>query len=205
MDTRTHWESVYTTKAPDQVSWYRPHLNTSLALIERAVPEHAAAIIDVGAGQSTLVDDLLGRGYTDVSLLDVSNEALRRTKERLGSAATNVPCLSEDVCTASLPAARYDLWHDRAVFHFLTQLEQRIAYVTQATKALKPGGHVVIATFGPQGPTRCSGLDVVRYDAASLQKAFGDNFDQVESLTEAHITPSGANQQFLYCVLRKKM
>jgi len=186
-----------------EVSWYRPHLETSLALIDRLTPDRASAILDIGAGESTLIDDLLQRGYTNLTALDISETALRGAKERLGQAAAQVNWLPADVCEVGIPLNRYDIWHDRAVFHFLTQPEQRLAYVTQASRSLKPGGHIIIATFGPEGPTRCSGLPVVRYDPASLQREFDSRFRLLEDLTEDHTTPSGASQQFLYCVLQK--
>lgn len=203
MQPHPHWESVYTTKSSREVSWYRPHLETSVALIERLTPDRASAILDVGAGESTLIDDLLHRDYTNLTAFDVSETALRRAKERLGQAAAQVNWIAADVCEINLPLNHYTLWHDRAVFHFLTQPEQRLAYVNQASRSLKPEGHIVIATFGPQGPTRCSGLPVVRYDTASLQREFGDDFRLLEDLTEDHTTPSGASQQFLYCVLQR--
>jgi 2-polyprenyl-3-methyl-5-hydroxy-6-metoxy-1,4-benzoquinol methylase len=203
MQPHQHWESVYTTKSSKEVSWYRPHLETSLALINRLTPDRASAILDVGAGESTLIDDLLQRGYTNLTALDVSETALRGAQERLGQAAAQVNWLAADVCEAGLSLNHYDIWHDRAVFHFLTQPEQRLAYVTQASRSLNPGAHIIIATFGPEGPTRCSGLPVVRYDAASLQREFDSRFRLLEDLTEDHTTPSGASQQFLYCVLQK--
>jgi len=203
MEQKTHWESVYTTKAPDQVSWYTPHLETSLALIDRLALGPNAAILDVGSGESTLVDDLLERGYKDISLLDLSDEAQRVTRERLGPSASKVHWLTDNVCNIPLSSARYDLWHDRAVFHFLTHPQQQAAYVLQASKTLKPQGHIIIGVFGPQGPTRCSGLNVVRYDASSLQSTFADHFRLLDSQIVSHTTASGSDQQFIYAVLRK--
>jgi len=202
MDVKTHWERVYTTKAPDQVSWYRPHLETSLALIDRAAGRYSASIIDVGGGESTLVDDLLARGYEDITVLDVSQTAIEVTKKRLGLAAEQIHWLVADVTKASLEPGVYDVWHDRAVFHFLTAIEHRIAYVRQVARAVRPGGHVIVSTFGPEGPKKCSGLDVTRYDAEALHKEFGVHFRLVESVQEVHQTPLGATQQFLYCYCR---
>ena len=202
-DKQQHWETVYRTKAPDAVSWYRPHLDTSLALIERAAPDRNTAVLDVGGGASTLVDDLLARGYRDLSVLDISAEALNVTRERLGEAADKVTWLAADLLDAPLPQARYDLWHDRAVFHFLTEAEQRAHYLRQLTHALKPGGHAVLATFGPQGPLKCSGLDTVRYDAGELARVLGDGFALVDSTLEFHATPFGTTQQFLYALFRR--
>jgi 2-polyprenyl-3-methyl-5-hydroxy-6-metoxy-1,4-benzoquinol methylase len=202
MDTKRHWENVYATKAPDAVSWYRPHLETSLALIERAADSHGSSIIDVGGGESTLVDDLLLRGYKNVTVLDVSQTAIEVTKERLGSAAEQVRWLVGDIVDIGLEQHAYDLWHDRAVFHFLTTPEQRLAYVRQVTRAVKSGGHVIVSTYGPEGPAKCSGLEVMRYDAESLHGEFGGQFRLMEGSTELHQTPFGTTQQFLYCYCR---
>jgi len=202
MDTKRHWENVYTTKAPDAVSWYRRHLETSLALIERATDAREASIIDVGGGESTLVDDLLIRGCKNVTMLDVSQTAIEITKKRLGLTAEQVRWLIGDIVEIELQPQAYDLWHDRAVFHFLTTSERRLAYVRQVTRAVKPGGHVIISTFGPEGPTKCSGLEVMRYDAESLHGEFGGRYRLVESSHDLHQTPFGTTQQFLYCYCR---
>ena len=202
-DKQQHWDTVYRTKAPDAVSWYRQHLDTSLALIERAAPDRAAAVLDVGGGASTLVDDLLARGYRDLSVLDISAEALNVARERLGEAADRATWLAADLLDAPLQQARYDLWHDRAVFHFLTEAEQRARYLLQLTRALKPGGHAILATFGPQGPLKCSGLDTLRYDAEGLARVLGDGFALLDSTPESHATPSGTTQPFLYALFRK--
>ena len=198
-DTKRHWENIYATKAPDTVSWYRQHLEASVALIERAAESRDASIIDVGGGESTLVDDLLLRGYNNLTVLDVSQTAIEVTKKRLGSGAEQVRWLVGDIVEIELEQHAFDLWHDRAVFHFLTTLEQRRTYVRQVTGAVRPGGHVIVSTFGPEGPTRCSGLDVMRYDAESLHNEFGTRFRLVQSQKELHPTPFGTTQQFLYC------
>ena len=202
MSRQTHWEKIYAEKAPDAVSWYRPHLETSLALIESVAPQHDTSIIDVGGGESTLVDDLLARGYQNLSVLDISKTAIQFTRKRLGASADKVQCLVGDIVAADLSAAAYDVWHDRAVFHFLTAMEPRISYVRQVARAVKPGGHVLISTFGPEGPMKCSGLDIVRYDAESLHAEFGAHFRLLQSLKELHTTPFGTTQQFLYCLCR---
>src|SRR5713226_9210476 len=202
MAAKTHWEKVYTTKPPEAVSWYRAHLETSLALIERAADAHSASIIDVGGGESTLVDDLLLRGYKNLTILDVSQTAIDATKRRLGSISEQVRWLVADIAEIELEPSAYDLWHDRAVFHFLTTPERRVAYVRQVARAVKPGGHVIVSTFGPEGPTKCSGLEVMRYDAESLHDEFGARFRLVESSKELHQTPFGTTQQFLYCYCR---
>ena len=199
MDAGRHWERVYRGKRPTEVSWYAPHLETSLRLIEAAAPDRDASIIDIGGGEATLVDDLLSRGYRRVSVLDVSATALEVTKARLGERAAAVDWLCGDVATFPLPRHGYDVWHDRAVFHFLTDPVDRAAYVRQVALAIKPGGHVIVATFGPQGPTTCSGLDVVRYGPDALHDEFGTGFRLVEHLTETHHTPAGGTQQFIYC------
>jgi 2-polyprenyl-3-methyl-5-hydroxy-6-metoxy-1,4-benzoquinol methylase len=199
MDPKAHWDKVYRTKRPDQVSWYRPHLDVSLELIEEAAPNRDAQIIDVGGGESTLVDDLLARGYRNVSLLDISSTALDVAKKRLADRADTLKWLCGDVTTFGFARHRYDVWHDRAVFHFLIDPLSRAAYVRQVANAVKPGGHVIVATFGPEGPTQCSGLDVARYDPNALHDEFGPSFRLVKHLTELHRTPAGSIQQFTYC------
>jgi 2-polyprenyl-3-methyl-5-hydroxy-6-metoxy-1,4-benzoquinol methylase len=202
MDVRAHWEQVYATKDPEQVSWFRPHLERSLEMIERAVPDRRASIVDVGAGQSTLVDDLLGLGYANITVLEISQTALDALKERVGQAGRAVRWICGDVTETVLPEASFDLWHDRAVFHFLTEAGQRRAYVERVMSALKPGGSLIVSTFGPSGPERCSGLATMRYDAATLGSEFGDRFRLVESSLDRHETPSGAVQPFLSCWYR---
>lgn len=202
MNVKTHWENIYTNKAPDAVSWYRPHLDLSLALIERASGSRSCSIIDVGGGESTLVDDLLLRGYKNVTVLDVSQTAIHFTRKRLGSAAGEVRWIAADITEVNLGPGAYDLWHDRAVFHFLTTRQQRVAYIRQVLSSVRPGGHVIISGFGPEGPLKCSGLEVVRYDAESLHREFGSHFSLLESFKEQHNTPFGTTQQFLYCLCR---
>jgi ubiquinone/menaquinone biosynthesis C-methylase UbiE len=204
MDARTRWETVYGTKAADAVSWFRPHLEASLALIERVAVDRSASVIDVGGGASTLADDLVARGYGNITVLDISGSALEVSRKRLGSEADRVSWISADITKVGLLTHSYDIWHDRAVFHFLTAKEQRVAYVEKVAYALKPGGHVIISTFGPEGPAKCSGLDVVRYDAESLLREFGERFQLVDSFEEMHDTPFGTKQQFLYCCFRMR-
>jgi 2-polyprenyl-3-methyl-5-hydroxy-6-metoxy-1,4-benzoquinol methylase len=198
VDTQNHWERIYSERAATAVSWYRPHLETSLSLIERVATKDSA-IIDVDGGECTLVDDLLSDGYKDITVLDISRKAIEEDRNRLGSASKRVHWLVADIREAVLPESSYDVWHDRAVFHFLTQESDRAAYVRQVAHAVKLGGHVIVSTFGPEGPTKCSGLDVVRYDAESLHREFGVHFRLVESFKELHQTPFGNIQQFLYC------
>ena len=199
MNSEAHWESVYGAKAPDQVSWFRPHLETSLAFIERAAPDRNSRIIDVGGGESTLADDLLSRGYRNLTVLDISHIAVDVTKARLGKLAERVEWLAVDVTKTDLPRHTYDVWHDRAVFHFLTSASDRNAYVAKVRESVKRGGHVIVGTFGPEGPEKCSGLEVHRYDSGSLHAEFGSRFRLVDSLKELHETPFGTKQQFLYC------
>jgi 2-polyprenyl-3-methyl-5-hydroxy-6-metoxy-1,4-benzoquinol methylase len=199
MDTKTHWEKVYKMKAPNAVSWYRPHLETSLALIERAACGRQASIIDVGGGESTLADDLLSGGFENITVLDISETAIDVCKNRMGAVTGRIHWLVADVTRTELDTHAYDIWHDRAVFHFLTQPEQRAAYVRNVARSVKREGHVIISTFGPEGPMKCSGLDVLRYDADSLHDQFGARFRLVESSKELHRTPFGTAQQFLYC------
>ena len=149
MDRQTHWERVYEEKAATAVSWYRPHLERSLELIERAAPDRGASILDVGAGESTLVDDLLRLGYANITMLEISQTALDALKERVGQAGAAVQWICGDVTEAALPEAGFDVWHDRAVFHFLTEVGRRGAYVEQVSRALKPGGSLIVSTFGP--------------------------------------------------------
>lgn len=199
MDRRSHWEKVYQTKAPDAVSWYRPHLERSLDLIKRSVSSREASVIDVGGGESTLVDDLLNPSLSNLTVLDISATAIDATKKRLGSRASQVSWLTGDITNIELPKHQYDVWHDRAVFHFLTEPEQKEAYVRQVSSSVKAGGYVIIATFGLEGPLKCSGLDVTRYDAETLHDVFGGDYCLIDSATELHDTPFGTTQQFLYC------
>lgn len=202
MSKRDHWEGVYRKKGVDEVSWYRPHLDRSLAFLDRAGLSPDAAILDVGGGASTLVDDLLQRGFTRVTVLDLSKAAIEQAKERLGPAAVRVSWVVGDVTEVALPEHAYDFWHDRAVFHFLMDEEARRRYVAQVRHALRPEGHIVVATFGPEGPERCSGLPVMRYSAEGIHDQFGNEFRKVGSEREIHKTPWGTEQEFVYCYCR---
>ncbi len=202
MESKAHWEKVYNTKAPDSVSWYAPHLETSLNLIHQAAIDKNASIVDIGGGEATLVDDLLLDGYKDISVLDISQKAIDVARARLGSEGDKDHWYCADITQATLPQNYFDVWHDRAVFHFLTEDEQRMKYVEQVMRSVKHGGHVIVSTFGPEGPEKCSGLDVVRYDAENLHGQFGKTFKLLSSSTEVHKTPMGTTQQFLYCFCR---
>lgn len=203
MTTKPHWENVYETKSAHEVSWYRPRLDVSLQLIDSVLTDPGSAIIDIGGGESTLVDDLIRSGRSDVTVLDISQAALDATKARLGTSADSVSWIAVDITTVDLGFGRYDLWHDRAVFHFLTRPEDRDAYIQRVRQAVKPQGYIVVATFGPDGPLKCSGLDIVRYDSNSLVVAFGDGFDLLDTTTEIHKTPWDSEQEFVYCLMRK--
>lgn len=202
MNTQTHWETVYQNKDSAQVSWYAPHLEISLQLIRQLTPGLESAILDVGAGAATLVDDLLNSGYRRVDVLDIAQQALAVAQHRLGKRSEQVNWLAGNVLEVDLPTHRYDVWHDRAVFHFLTDADDRQRYAQQVLRAVKPGGHVIMATFGADGPLQCSGLDVVRYDPEKLHGEFGDSFRLLDSQTVNHQTPAGKTQQFLYCYCR---
>lgn len=200
MNPQQHWEQVYQRRSPTEVSWYQPHAETSLGLIRRIARNRRLQIIDVGGGASTLVDDLLAEDALDVSVLDLSAQALQAAQARLGpQRAGRVHWQVGDVTQLNLPRHAYDLWHDRAVFHFLTEPEHRAAYVAQVRHAVRPGGHVIVATFGPQGPLQCSGLPVRRYAPDALHAEFGDAFTLLEHCSEAHHTPAGLVQEFVYC------
>lgn len=202
MDSKSHWERVYRTTSPARVSWFQPHAARSLDLIRRVSPPPGGPMIDVGGGASTLVDDLLDAGYQDVTVLDVSGVALAEARARLGTRAALVQWWEADILDAPLPQGRYQVWHDRAVFHFLTGASDRARYVAQVRKAVRPGGHVLVATFAADGPTRCSGLDVVRYTPEALHAEFGAGFRLTASVHEDHVTPTGVHQAFVYCLCR---
>lgn len=203
MQSKSHWESVYSTKPTESVSWFQEHADRSLKLIEQTGVAHDAAIIDVGGGASVLVDDLLAGGYTNLSVLDLSGAALRHAQARLGERAGQVRWIESDVTQAPLAHHSIDLWHDRAVFHFLTDAADRTAYVDKVLHAVKPGGFVIVATFGENGPLECSGLPVRRYRADELHGEFGGGFDLLGHEQEVHQTPAGKQQQFVYCYCRK--
>ena len=202
MQAAEHWENVYRSKNFDVVSWYAPHLGESLRLIGQLTPDKTAAIVDIGGGESTLVDDLLHCNYLDVSVLDISATAVEFTRQRLGAKAKDVSWHVGNVTQYDFGSKQFDLWHDRAVFHFLTEPVARRAYVELVRRSVKPGGHVLMATFGPDGPLKCSGLDVVRYDDQSLHHELGEGFQMLGSKLAEHNTPMGIRQQFLYCWCR---
>ncbi len=197
-----HWEAVYGKKKPDQVSWFRPHLDQSLAYVARAGLEQDAALLDVGGGASTFVDDLISDGYRNLTVNDISATGLEVARQRLGANAAFVKWLVGDITRLQLPERAFDFWHDRAVFHFLKEADERQRYVAAVRRALKPGGHVLVATFGPHGPQRCSDLDTMRYSGDELHGQFGEDFRKVDEALELHPTPSGKQQEFVYCYCR---
>ena len=204
MNRKSHWEKVYREKPVDQVSWFQMEPQISLALIEAAGIGKQDRIIDIGGGASVLVDFLLQRGYRHPAVLDISAAALAHARARLAAQADQVEWLEADV-TEFAPARAFCLWHDRAVFHFLTQAEDRVKYRQVLESALLPRGHVIIATFAKGGPEKCSGLDIVQYDAASMAAELGPGFELLETRDEIHRTPRATDQHFLYFRLRRRV
>lgn len=202
MAHRDHWETIYQTRLASEVSWYQPEARISRDLIARVAPELGAAILDVGGGASTLVDGLLDTGYRHVTVLDLSCSALAAARRRLEGRAAQVCWIESDVLTAPLPPAAYDVWHDRAAFHFLTDPSDRARYVGKVREAIRPGGHVIVASFALDGPQRCSGLEVMRFSPIAMHAEFGEGFCLVDSVREDHHTPDGATQAFMYCLCR---
>ncbi len=202
MQPKVHWEQVYSSKATNTVSWFQEHAETSLQMIQACSVSLGAAIIDVGGGASTLVDDLLKKGYSNLSVLDISAAALHAAQVRLGGNAGAVTWIEADITKSKLPPHAYDVWHDRAAFHFLTDADDRHAYVEAVLRTVKPGGHVIVATFAEDGPTQCSGLPVMRYGTDQLSGEFGEQFILAAHAKEAHHTPFGTIQQFTYCHFR---
>jgi ubiquinone/menaquinone biosynthesis C-methylase UbiE len=196
---KDHWENLYQTRNADSVSWFQKQAALSLRLIERSGIALGDAVIDVGGGSSTLVDDLLARGYSNLAVLDISWKSLEIARQRLGVKAGRVRWISGDITALRLPAHHYALWHDRAVFHFLVDAADRQRYVQSIQRSVKPGGHVIIATFAEDGPERCSGLPVRRYSAAELSKELGGRFVLQHHEKETHETPLGTQQNFNYC------
>jgi SAM-dependent methyltransferase len=204
MGSKAHWEKVYATKKPTEVSWYQAETALSLRLIREATPAKSVPIIDVGGGASSLVDGLLADGFSNITVLDISARALAGASARLGADSTRVRWVDADILDLELSSAAYAVWHDRAVFHFLAQAAERRCYVQQVRRGVRPGGHVVIATFASDGPVRCSGLNVSRYSPDGLHAELGEGFELIDSVREEHRTPTGAAQAFVYCLFRVK-
>ncbi|WP_288374187.1 class I SAM-dependent methyltransferase [uncultured Chryseobacterium sp.] len=200
-DNKDHWENVYETKNPDQVSWTQKKPQTSLDLIRASGLGKNASIIDIGGGDSNLVDFLLEEGYENITVLDISAKALEKAQKRLGDAAGKVQWIVSDI-TRFEPAQTYDIWHDRAAFHFLTTPEQVSQYVNIAETTVNH--FIIIGTFSKKGPAKCSGLDIQQYDEASLSEKFGEHFKKVQCLTEDHTTPFETVQNFVFCSLKKR-
>ena len=203
MQPKEHWERVYATRPANAVSWYQEHAEHSLRLIHATGLPRSASIIDVGGGASTLVDDLLQEGYSALTVLDISAAALEAARARLGNAAQAVHWIAANLTEFEFVPHSFDLWHDRAVFHFLTSQRERTAYVDAVLRAVKPDGHVIVATFAEDGPLQCSGLPVMRYAPGALHAEFGAAFTLLEHQRDEHHTPSGVVQKFIYCYCRK--
>jgi len=203
MDRKQHWEHVYASKAANSVSWFQPRAGMSLQLIHDTGLGKDAAIIDIGGGASNLVDALLAESYSDLTVLDLSAAAIKVAKQRLGESAKTVHWIEADITCAEFPEDRFDLWHDRATFHFLLEPAERHAYRERLMHALRPGGHLILATFAEDGPEKCSGLPVMRYSPKTLGTELGDTFELIRHEKEAHLTPSGTVQQFNYCIFRR--
>lgn len=203
MNQRKHWEQVYSSRLTDKLGWYEPHLQTSLRWINDLKLSKDARIIDIGGGASTLVDDLLGEGYKSITVLDLSDKALSLSRARLGNRSNLVAWIEGDITTIDLPEKCYELWHDRAVFHFLTESEQQQLYRGNLLKSLRLRGHVIISTFAPEAPPNCSGLPVYRYSPEQLASTLGEEFELEKHQKELHITPGGVEQMYLYCQFRR--
>jgi SAM-dependent methyltransferase len=198
-----HWQNVYAAKRENEVSWFQDSAAPSLELIDGTGATPHSHVVDIGGGASRLVDSLLAKGFNHLTVLDLSEAALRSAKARLGESAAKVEWIVADVTTWE-PNRLYDVWHDRAAFHFLTDTADRAAYVDRLRRVLRPGGCAIIATFALDGPERCSGLPVMRYDAASLSKTLGPPFDLIQNRRHEHATPWGAKQQFQFSVFRRR-
>ena len=201
IDRQAHWQKVYRTRTADSVSWYRPHLDVSIELLELAGLSADSRVIDIGGGASTLVDDLLDLGVRDICVLDVSDDALAIARNRIGDQAKVVNWYVADVLHAVLPAGGFDLWHDRAVFHFLTDPTEVARYAQLAADAVRIGGHAVIGGFAPDGPERCSGLPVARRSAEDIAGIFASTFSLLRKREERHRTPAGTEQSFVYTLM----
>lgn len=204
MDRKLHWETVYETKPSTDVSWYQGLPTRSLALIDASGAGPRSTIIDVGGGDAMLVDTLLARGYEQLTVLDLSGAALARARIRLGALSSSVAWIEADITHATLPVDTYDVWHDRAVFHFLTAPDERARYLSLASASIRRGGTLIVGTFAPDGPARCSGLEVARYSPETLAAEFSSAFDLEDAVADTHATPWGAEQRFTFVVMRRR-
>jgi len=203
MNLKEHWESIYRSKRPTEVSWYQEEAALSLRLIQQVVPSRDGAIIDVGGGASVLVSQLSAAGYSNLTVLDLSGNAIAYARASLGPQGERIRWIEADILNAELPYGGFAFWHDRAVFHFLTHPSERERYVAQVIHAVPPGGHVLVAGFAEDGPARCSGLPVMRYSPTALHQEFGDGFSFLRAEREEHHTPAGAVQAFTYCLCKR--
>lgn len=203
MDRKGHWEGIYRTKGAKDVSWFAPHLAKSLEIILSMGIKKSDPIIDVGAGASTLVDDLVREGFSDITALDISEESLGIARKRLADKAAQIHWIADDITRTNFPKGHFALWHDRAVFHFLTNEADRQKYRQLLTDSLKPKGYAILSTFSLDGPPKCSGLDVVRYSPKTLSLELGAAFELLRSFQENHKTPFDTTQRFNYCVFQK--
>jgi ubiquinone/menaquinone biosynthesis C-methylase UbiE len=202
MGRKDHWESIYRVKRAEDVSWFQPHARLSLSLIQGALGERHSTILDVGGGASTLAGDLLSDGYKSVVVLDLALASLFQARQRLGQSASRVSWTVGDVLAAPIASNSVALWHDRAVFHFLTAPADRAKYIAEVRRIVRPGGLVLVATFAADGPERCSGLPVARYDPDALHAVFDGGFELLTSRRDVHYTPRGVPQPFTYCLCR---
>ncbi len=203
MDSESHWRTVFERKRSSEVSWYKPRLELSLELIAGTGIGLDGRLIDVGGGDSTLADDLLRLGFSDITVLDIASTALERSRQRLGSGDQRISWKQGDILTVPLSDHYYDLWHDRAVFHFFVEEQARREYVSRASRSVRPDGHLIVATFAEDGPDRCSGLPTMRYSSRALAEEFKPDFVLVDSQPESHWTPQGKEQKFNYCWFRR--
>jgi ubiquinone/menaquinone biosynthesis C-methylase UbiE len=201
--SKQHWDNIYSTKRPDEVSWTQDVPKTSLEFIHSFNLPKSAAIIDVGGGDSKLVDYLLDEGFEKITVLDISEHALARAKQRLGARAKLVQWIVSDI-TEFHPTTSYDLWHDRATFHFLTAESHIVQYLATAQQAVKEGGYLIVGTFSTQGPPKCSGLIITQYSEETLTTELYDGFERIRCITEDHTTPFNTIQNFLFCCFRRK-
>jgi len=203
-DTKDHWEKVFTTKTEEEVSWFQPYPETSVGFLKLFNLPFNANIIDVGGGDSHFIDALIEMGYQNIYLLDISANAIERVKQRLGKNAEKVNYIVSNI-TDFKPNVKFDFWHDRAAFHFLTNEEQVNKYVAIAEDAIVPTGHLILGTFSESGPTKCSGLEIKQYNQASMSKRFENSFERIKCIEEIHTTPFNTTQNFLFCSFKRKM
>ena len=201
-ERQSHWQNVYQSKGEEQVSWTQLDPQPSLGLIEKFAEGRNASIVDIGGGASRLVDALLAHGFAAISVLDLSEAALQSAKTRLGAQGASVQWIAADA-TSWLPPRAFDIWHDRAAFHFLVEEADRSAYIDRLYAGVQTGGHAIISTFAPDGPEKCSGLPVQRYDAGTLSRTIGPAFELIAEVPHQHVTPWGATQSFQFSVLRR--